>query len=247
MACEVTWARLLALVFGSSVYSFGTMVLVFLIGLSAGSALFTRLARGLRSPASIFAGSQVAATAALAAATLLVPRLPVLFLRGFPVTQASFGMLQAWNFALAAVLIGPSAVLFGIAFPASIAATTSSLAAVGRGVGRVTVLNTLGTVAGAFGFRAHSAVRTEDDAWRGGSLTAAAGIMALRQEAAGRRKKAAAVVAVSFLAVLRCPVAAPDPHHGRLLCRELANPRRFRRRAFARGSVYQGRVTPRLP
>jgi len=44
MACEVSWSRVLALVLGSSVYSFGLTVLVFLIGLAAGGALFTRLA-----------------------------------------------------------------------------------------------------------------------------------------------------------------------------------------------------------
>ena len=150
MACEVAWSRVLALVLGSSVYSFGMMVLVFLIGLSAGSAIFTRLARGTRRPASIFAASQVGATVALVAATLLVPRLPALFLRGFPVAQASFGMLQAWNFVLAALLLGPSALFFGIAFPAAIAATHASPATLGSGVGRVTAANTLGTVAGAF-------------------------------------------------------------------------------------------------
>lgn len=208
MACAVTWSRVLALVLGSSVYSFGMMVLVFLIGLSAGSAIFTRLARGGRSPASIFAFSQVAATAALAAATLLVPRLPVLFLRGFPVTQASFGMLQAWNFALAALLIGPSAILFGIAFPASIAATSSSLSTLGRGIGRVTAANTLGTVAGAFGAGLALIPRfgLKTTLAAAAAATAAAGIAVLRLEAPGGRRRTQYGVAVAaFLTVLLLP------------------------------------------
>ena len=208
MACEVTWSRVLALVLGSSVYSFGMMVLVFLAGLSAGGALFTRLARGPRSPAAIFAASQVAATAALVAATLLVPRLPVLFLRGFPVTQASFGMLQAWNFALAALLLGPSAVLFGIAFPAAIAATSTSLTSLGRGVGRVTAANTLGTVAGAFGagFALIPRFGLKTTLAAAAAATAAAGIAVLRLEAPGRKRRAlGAAAAASFLLVLLLP------------------------------------------
>lgn len=207
MACEVAWSRLLALVLGSSVYSFGMMVLVFLIGLSAGSAIFARLARGPRRPASIFAVSQVAATAALAAATLLVPRLPVLFLSGFPVSRA-FGMLQAWNFLLAALLLLPSAVLFGIAFPAAIAATGASLTTLGRGVGRVTVANTLGTVAGAFcaGFLLIPQVGLKTTLAAAAAATAAAGIVTLRLEApSGRRRALTGVAAAAFLAVLLLP------------------------------------------
>ena len=208
MTCEVTWSRVLALVLGSSVYSFGMMALVFLLGLSAGSALFTRLARGQRTPASIFASSQVAAAAALAAATLLVPRLPVLFLRGFPVTQASFGLLQAWNFALAALLLGPSAILFGISFPASIAATSSSLRALGRGIGRATAANTLGTVAGAFGagFALIPSFGLKTTLAAAAAATAIAGIAVLRLEAPGARRRAKSAVAVTaFLVVLLLP------------------------------------------
>ncbi|MFN2386084.1 MAG: hypothetical protein ABR576_07330 [Thermoanaerobaculia bacterium] len=45
MVYEVVWSRTLALVLGSSVYAFGAMLVVFLLGLSIGSALFSRMRR----------------------------------------------------------------------------------------------------------------------------------------------------------------------------------------------------------
>src|SRR5207245_5393575 len=45
MVDEVTWTRLVGLVFGSSVYAFGLMLLLFLAGLALGSAVYVRLRR----------------------------------------------------------------------------------------------------------------------------------------------------------------------------------------------------------
>lgn len=208
MACEVAWSRILALILGSSIYSFGMMVLVFLTGLAIGSAVFARLARGPRRSVFLFAATQVALTVALAAAALLVPRLPALFLRGFPVAQTSFGMLQAWDFALAALLLLPSAILFGIAFPAVITASNASLTSLGRGVGRVTAANTLGTVAGAFtaGFLLIPQVGLKTTLAAAAAATAAAGILALRLDAPGRRRRIlTAAAATGFLFCLLLP------------------------------------------
>jgi spermidine synthase len=147
MVDEVAWSRVLALVLGSSVYSFGMMLLLFLVGLSIGSALFARVRSGRA--VTVFAVAQAANTVAALAAIAFVPHLPTLFLRGFPAVRDSFVLLQIWNLALAAGLLLPSAILFGVAFPAAVAATTHHEAA-GAGVGRVTVANTIGTVLGAF-------------------------------------------------------------------------------------------------
>jgi spermidine synthase len=147
MIDEVAWSRVLALVFGSSVYSFGMMLLLFLVGLSIGSSIFARM-RASR-PASVFAFAQAGNTAAAFAAIALIPHLPTIFLRGFPAVRESFLLLQLWNLLLASGLLLPSAILFGIAFPAAVAATTDS-DSTGAGVGRVTVANTIGTVLGAF-------------------------------------------------------------------------------------------------
>lgn len=150
MVYEVAWSRILAMVLGSSVYAFGMMVLVFLIGLSLGSAVFARLSRRRSRPVPLFAAILAANVVAGLAAIALVPHLPGLFLRLFPMAKDSFFLLQILQFVVAAALLLPSALFFGMAFPAAISATTASARAVGRMVGRVNASNTAGTVAGAF-------------------------------------------------------------------------------------------------
>ncbi len=149
MVYEVAWARTLAMVLGSSVYAFGMMLLLFLGGLSIGSAAFART-RAARNPAAAFAAAQTGIAVAGLAGVFLAGELPAVFLQLFPIAKSSFLALQLVQLLVTAALVLPASVLFGVAFPAVIAATTESLARVGRGVGRVTVWNTAGTVAGAF-------------------------------------------------------------------------------------------------
>lgn len=150
MLNEVVWARALALVLGSSVYALGMMLLVFLIGLGIGSALFARWRLSHRQTVATFALAQAGIAAASLLGVVLIPHLPVVFMRAFPLIEHSFIQQQLLSLFLASVLVLPPAILFGIAFPAVIAATAGALRTVGRGVGSVAALNTIGTVVGAF-------------------------------------------------------------------------------------------------
>ncbi len=121
MVDEVTWARLVGLVFGSSVYAFGLMLLLFLAGIAIGSALFARIRRV--EPARVLGLALLGNTFAALAGIAFVPRLPVAFMRGFPAAKDSFALEQALQLLLTAPLLLPLAILFGIAFPAAVAAT----------------------------------------------------------------------------------------------------------------------------
>ena len=146
MVDEVTWARLVGMVFGSSVYAFGLVLLLFLAGIAIGSAAFSRMRAD---PQRVLGAALLANTAASLLGLLLVPHLPTIFLRGFPVVRDSFFLTQMLQILETAPALLPAAILFGICFPAAVAAT-ADLAGTGRAVGRVTVWNTVGTVAGAF-------------------------------------------------------------------------------------------------
>ena len=150
MVYEVAWSRILAMVLGSSVYAFGMMVLVFLVGISLGSSAFVRRGKRAGRAAAVLAAVLTANTVAGLLAIALVPRLPTLFLIGFPVARTSFLLVQVLQFLVASVLLLPSAFFFGMAFPAVIAATAESVEDVGWTVGRVNAANTGGTVIGAF-------------------------------------------------------------------------------------------------
>ncbi|MET0620075.1 MAG: fused MFS/spermidine synthase [Thermoanaerobaculia bacterium] len=147
MVDEVAWARLVSLVFGSSVYAFGLMLLQFLGGMAIGSAIYSRIRRW---PARRVLGIALCAgTGAALIGIASVPRLPLLYMRGFPAVRDSFWLVQLWQILETAPVLLPLAISFGVAFPAAIAAI-ADVGRMGRGVGRVTVWNTVGTVGGAF-------------------------------------------------------------------------------------------------
>jgi spermidine synthase len=147
MIDEVAWARLFALVFGSSVYAFGLMLLLFLVGISIGSAIFARIRR--MPPSRTLGIALVACAFAALAGIAAVPGMPVVYMRAFPAVRESFSLVQIWQVVQTAPLILPMAIAFGVAFPAAVAAI-SDIERMGRGVGRVTAWNTVGTVGGAF-------------------------------------------------------------------------------------------------
>ena len=149
MVFEVAWSRTLAMVLGSSVYAFGMMLAIFLAGLSIGSAAFART-RLARAPVESFAAAQAGIAAAGLSGIYLVGQLPAGVVALHPLARESFFLQELVQLLMTVPLVLPAAILFGVAYPAVIAATTPSVGGVGRGVARVTVWNTAGTVAGAF-------------------------------------------------------------------------------------------------
>jgi len=150
MVYEVAWSRVLAMIIGSSVYSFGMMLLLFLASLSLGSLLFARLRIKPGSHVTVFVLIQAGLTGTGLLGFGLIPHLPSLVIRFDPFVANSFWLKQTLHLFVTGLLLAPSGILFGMAFPAVVAATTDRAASVGRGVGRVAALNTIGTVAGAF-------------------------------------------------------------------------------------------------
>ena len=177
MVDEVTWARLVGMVFGSSVYAFGLVLLLFLAGIAIGSALFARMRWD---PLRALGLALLANTLAAIGGIALVPKLPMIFLRGFPAVRDSFFLQQIFETLEIAPVLVPKAILFGICFPAAVAAT-ADLAGTGRAVGRVTVWNTIGTVAGAFlgGFVLIPQMGLRAALISGAVATAVGGILAL--------------------------------------------------------------------
>ena len=197
---EVAWARLVALVFGSSVYAFGLMLLQFLVGMAIGSALFTRL-RHVH-PRRVLGIALCAGTFAALLGIAFVPRLPVLYMRGFPAVRDSFWLVQAWQFLETAPLLLPLAIAFGVAFPAAIA-SVSHLGRMGRGIGRVTVWNTAGTVGGAFlaGFVLVPRVGLRMTLLVAAAATGLGGLMALRGEPSAKLRRTALAATAAALAL----------------------------------------------
>ena len=142
--CEVVFVHLLALVIGTSVYAFGLMLAIFLVCLSLGTPFATMLARrfGSGAPAIAFASAGMALLASL----ILWDRLPGLFIALGPSVRSWTARELTRGLAAAIALVVP-VVAMGTTFPLVLRAARAR--SVGADVGRLTVANTLGSIAGS--------------------------------------------------------------------------------------------------
>ncbi len=148
---EVSWTRLLAMVMGSSVYAFGTLVVVVLAGLGLGSGVYSRTLRTATAEEHRrwFAILEFLIACTSAVSLIILPRIPFLFIRYFPLFRDAFRWQIAAHFVAAAMVALAPSLLFGATFPAVVGSLGGSTARFGRTIGAAYVANTIGTVAGA--------------------------------------------------------------------------------------------------
>ena len=147
---ENAWTRALTLVIGSSIYSFTTMLVTFLIGLALGGFLYARFFGEREARLSTFGLIELYVGLAAAATIPMFERLPLIFVRllqGFGDTFTVFLFLQMF---LSALVMFVPTVLLGMTFPLVARLFTQSLYRVGSGVGNSYAANTVGAVLGAF-------------------------------------------------------------------------------------------------
>ena len=156
MAAEVGWARLAALLFGPTIYTFACVVTAVILGIALGSAAAGRLLRRRRAGASAapaLAALQLAGAAACAAVAWGASRL-VLPVGALVARNADdIGrLLDLQLVATVAALLLP-AIAFGATFPFAVAGATGAAARrdanAGRATGVIYAANAAGAVAGA--------------------------------------------------------------------------------------------------
>ena len=147
LGLEVLWTRMFAQVLQNSVYTFSTVLVVFLAALATGSALANRLCRARAAPARVLwmlltlSGLGVAAT-------------PFAF-HHLTAGLSTLATGDAWLpyvasiFANTALLLFVPTALLGAVFPYLLRASEGSPAAPGAVIGRLGALNTAGGVVGA--------------------------------------------------------------------------------------------------
>lgn len=150
MGYEVVWARLLALVMGSSVYAFGTLVVVVLVGLGIGSALYGRLRVAGGGHLVAFGVLELLIAVSASLSLIVVPALPEIVVRLHPLVRDAFALQAAEHVTIAASIAFLPALLLGATFPAVVGSLGGTLGRVGRTIGRAYGANTVGTVVGAY-------------------------------------------------------------------------------------------------
>ncbi|HEX4346250.1 MAG TPA: fused MFS/spermidine synthase [Vicinamibacterales bacterium] len=141
---EIAWTRVLSVTLGPTIYAFSATLAVLIGGVACGSAAGSRLAARVKKPALWLAiALAVGAIAASGASALAGGEVPLRVARDVAAAPDAFGQLLAGGAILIALLIFPTSVCFGAAFPLAFALIDA------QSLGLVYAVNTIGAVAGS--------------------------------------------------------------------------------------------------
>ncbi len=147
LGLEVLWTRMFAQVLQNSVYSYATILIIFLLALAAGSFLAAWIAR-LRAP------TVAILWLLLVGSALLVALTPQLFYRitdglTYLGTGEDWGDYLRTLFATAALVLAAPTLILGMLFPYLWKVAESGAESAGETVGRLLALNTVGAIMGS--------------------------------------------------------------------------------------------------
>ncbi len=150
MAYEVIWTRLLGLIVGPTTYSFTIVLVSFIAGLAIGSAVFGWLADRSARPFFLLILTQVVAALSALAFSQIIGNSQLFFAKLIFTLRDNFGALSSIK---ALILFGfmllPT-ICLGAAFPLVAKICTPNLLRVGRSIGVIYAINTVGAVLGSF-------------------------------------------------------------------------------------------------
>ncbi|MBI4288423.1 MAG: fused MFS/spermidine synthase [Chloroflexi bacterium] len=149
LALEVLLTRALVLVLGSSVYAFSLMLAAFLVGIAVGSTLIARFIDNEKRNLWLwFAAMEIGIGAAVVALTVFLGQSPLVMLPVFLNYSQTFWKLELVQFSLLFGAMLVPTILMGAAFPIVSKLHAREMQRLGRAVGQVYAVNTLGAIAG---------------------------------------------------------------------------------------------------
>ena len=152
MIYEVAWVRLLIPVLGSSTYSYTLMLVAFISGITIGSWLVAILMRRWKNLIAALALCQLLVGVSMALMLPLYGRIPYFFWQlGSILTRSdtTYPIFLTLQFIIGfAIMIVPT-IFLGMSLPLASRIATRSVQVLGRSVGTVFSVNTIGTVVGS--------------------------------------------------------------------------------------------------
>jgi spermidine synthase len=150
MLYEVAWTRALVLVLGSSTYSYTTMLTTFLVGLTLGAWLGTRLLRTPADPLLAIGLCQLLTAVTTALGLFTAGELPFFYVRLATALDPSPRGLLLVQVILAAAVMFPPTLGLGAMFPLTVSALgLARQSGAQRLVARAYAWNTVGAISGA--------------------------------------------------------------------------------------------------
>ena len=151
MMYEVAWIRMLSTILGSSTYSFTLMLAAFISGIALGSLIARRLSR-YEKPFLFFGVSQLLIGMSLLLALPLYAELPITFLKMQSMiarTEAGYPVYELLKYIFCLAIMLPPTLASGAVLPFASDVAARLSRQIGRPVGRVFAVNTVGTIFGA--------------------------------------------------------------------------------------------------
>ncbi|RKU09595.1 hypothetical protein C6503_20800 [Candidatus Poribacteria bacterium] len=146
LAYEVLWTRIMVFFLGSTTYAFATMLAAFLFGIALGSMVLARWVDRIKQPVAIFGIIQLGIGVF---ALILMPAFEELYAmsRAF---QSTFGGSRFWTFFSCFLVMCLPTFLMGASFPLVTKIYTGSARQLGKSIGNVYAVNTVGSILGSF-------------------------------------------------------------------------------------------------
>lgn len=151
LGAEVIWTRLLALLLGSTVYTFALLLAVFLAGLGIGSTLAARWVPRTTRPLWWLAMAQLAIACLGPYTNFVITRVVPFWDRPVVVEPADVYAVFAHDTLRSATAVVLPALFWGASFSLALAAAGRGQRDTGRLVGQVYAANTLGAILGSLG------------------------------------------------------------------------------------------------
>lgn len=153
MIYEVCWVRLLIPILGSSTYSFSLMVIAFITGITVGSWLVSMFITRIKDLFGFLGVCQVAVAIAFLLTLPLYGRLPYYFLHLAHIIQRSestYPLFLSLEFVFCLLIMVIPTIFLGMSLPVASRIATHAVEVMGKSIGNVFSVNTLGTVIGSF-------------------------------------------------------------------------------------------------
>jgi spermidine synthase len=147
LAYEVLWTRVLVLFLGSTGYAFATMLSAFLCGIAIGSILMARFADKRKDLLTTLGIVQIVIALS---AILLIPVYGKLYDVGMTFTGAGWLNFFLSRYALSFLVMLVPTIFMGATFPLVTRIYANNLSQLGKSIGNVYSVNTLGSIFGSF-------------------------------------------------------------------------------------------------
>lgn len=146
LSYEVLWTRILVFFLGSTTYAFATMLAAFLFGIALGSMILARWVDRIKQPVITFGFIQLG-----------IGLFAIIFMPAFEelysvsrALQSTFGASRFWTFFSCFLVMSLPTFLMGASFPLVTKIYTGNEQQLGRSIGNIYAVNTVGSILGAF-------------------------------------------------------------------------------------------------